>query len=139
MTETTGGDTFGNWASGNEKILTAPPSTMTMDSTDAKIGREMKKRENTAYFLEGTPQKAQRQNTKGTEEITRKTGRGAAALPVVFLTFFLFAFFCAFCVLLLCLLWCAFFTLVLADNLLHGDNFRLHLDVGPDALQSADD
>src|SRR5262249_18365225 len=44
---TVGGEISGYWATGRVNSAMLPPSTMTMDSTEAKIGRLMKKRENT--------------------------------------------------------------------------------------------
>ena len=50
---TVGGVMSGYWAIGSEGIATPPASTMTIDSTAAKIGRSMKKREITsAAFVE---------------------------------------------------------------------------------------
>src|SRR5579884_3756245 len=43
-----GGVICGYWATGSDWIDTAPARVMTIDSTAAKIGRSMKKRENTA-------------------------------------------------------------------------------------------
>src|SRR6266849_9642503 len=48
-----GGVICGYWATGSVGIATNPVRTMTMDSTAAKIGRLMKKRENTAYAQSG--------------------------------------------------------------------------------------
>ena len=52
MTMMLGGVICGYWASGRLKTATAPARVMTIDSTEAKIGRSMKKCENTA-----TPQR----------------------------------------------------------------------------------
>src|SRR5438093_9367937 len=46
-TSTVGGAISGYCASGSVNSATEPPSTITIDSTDAKIGRLMKKLENT--------------------------------------------------------------------------------------------
>src|ERR1043165_2894133 len=46
LTWTVGGVICGYCASGKEKRATPPASVITIDSTDAKIGRSMKKREN---------------------------------------------------------------------------------------------
>src|SRR5437763_917249 len=45
-TSTVGGVISGYCATGNVQTATPPASVMTMDSTEAKIGRSMKKREN---------------------------------------------------------------------------------------------
>src|SRR5262249_39586084 len=45
-TSTVGGAISGYWAIGSVNRAMPPPSTMTIDSTEAKIGRLMKKREN---------------------------------------------------------------------------------------------
>src|SRR5438105_39546 len=45
-TSTVGGVISGYCATGSVKAAMKPPSTVTMDSTEAKIGRLMKKREN---------------------------------------------------------------------------------------------
>ena len=42
-----GGVTGGNWASARVKTATPPASVITIDTTEAKIGRSMKNRENT--------------------------------------------------------------------------------------------
>src|SRR5207244_11729419 len=47
-TSTVGGAISGYWAIGSVNNAMLPPSVMTMDSTEAKIGRLMKKRENTS-------------------------------------------------------------------------------------------
>ena len=52
MTCTVGGVISGYWATGSVKTATAPASVMTIDSTAAKIGRSMKKRENIAASLQ---------------------------------------------------------------------------------------
>src|SRR5258708_20463407 len=46
-TSTVGGAISGYCATGSVNRATVPPSTITIDSTDAKIGRLMKKLENT--------------------------------------------------------------------------------------------
>src|SRR6516162_9750895 len=46
-TSTVGGAISGYCATGRVTRATPPPSVMNMDSTEAKIGRSMKKRENT--------------------------------------------------------------------------------------------
>src|SRR5262249_4551824 len=46
MTLMLGGVIGGYWATGKFTIATAPPRVMTIDNTDAKIGRVMKKWEN---------------------------------------------------------------------------------------------
>src|SRR5712675_2445858 len=46
-TSTVGGAMSGYCATGSVRMAIAPPSTMTMDSTEAKIGRLMKNAENT--------------------------------------------------------------------------------------------
>src|SRR5579871_2893209 len=51
VTTTVGGVTSGYWAIGRLNTATAPARVMTMDSTDAKIGRSMKKREITTAVL----------------------------------------------------------------------------------------
>src|SRR5437588_11748838 len=43
-TSTVGGAISGYWATGNVNSAMLPPRVMTMDSTEAKIGRSMKKR-----------------------------------------------------------------------------------------------
>ena len=48
LTSTVGGVTSGYWATGSDRAATAPASVMTIDSTEAKIGRSMKKCEITA-------------------------------------------------------------------------------------------
>src|SRR6478609_5184340 len=48
-TSTVGGAISGYWATGRVNSAMLPPSTMTIDSTEAKIGRLMKKRENTVF------------------------------------------------------------------------------------------
>src|SRR5271157_1186902 len=45
-TSTVGGVISGYWAMGNTHTAIPPASVMTIDSTEAKIGRWMKKREN---------------------------------------------------------------------------------------------
>src|SRR6516162_2681232 len=45
-TSTVGGVISGYWAIGSVNRATPPPSTITIDSTEAKIGRLMKNREN---------------------------------------------------------------------------------------------
>ena len=50
LTCTVGGVMRGYCASGKENSATPPASVMTMDSTAAKIGRSMKKRENTSLL-----------------------------------------------------------------------------------------
>src|SRR3954469_19704092 len=51
VTTTVGGVTSGYWATGSVTRATAPARVMTMDRTDAKIGRSMKKREITGYLV----------------------------------------------------------------------------------------
>src|SRR5262249_48516847 len=51
-TSTVGGAISGYCASGSVKSATEPPSTITIDSTEAKIGRLMKKLENTSLASE---------------------------------------------------------------------------------------
>src|SRR5207249_5730512 len=46
-TSTVGGVMSGYWATGSVTSATLPAKTITMDRTEAKIGRLMKKRENT--------------------------------------------------------------------------------------------
>ena len=46
MTLMLGGVIGGYWATGRLNTATAPASVMTIDSTEAKIGRSMKKCEN---------------------------------------------------------------------------------------------
>src|ERR1043165_6893357 len=46
-TSTVGGVISGYWATGSVNSAMPPPSTMTIDSTEAKIGLLIKKRENT--------------------------------------------------------------------------------------------
>jgi hypothetical protein len=48
VTDTVGGETCGNCASGRLKAAMPPASVMNTDSTAAKIGRSIKKREITA-------------------------------------------------------------------------------------------
>src|SRR5579859_4317640 len=50
-TSTVGGAISGYCASGNVNSAMVPPNTMTIDSTEAKIGRLMKKLENTTQPL----------------------------------------------------------------------------------------
>src|SRR5262249_20150338 len=45
VTETVGGEMLGNWARGRVKTAMPPARVMTMDSTEAKMGRSVKKRE----------------------------------------------------------------------------------------------
>src|SRR5262249_5478060 len=45
-TSTVGGAISGYWAMGSVNRAMPPPRTMTIDNTEAKIGRLMKKREN---------------------------------------------------------------------------------------------
>ena len=47
VTEIVGGEIIGNCASGKRKTQIAPASVITIDSTEAKIGRSMKNRDNT--------------------------------------------------------------------------------------------
>ena len=51
MTLTLGGEIEGNCASGRLKTAIPPASVIKIDSTEAKIGRSMKNRENTAGCL----------------------------------------------------------------------------------------
>ena len=51
VTWTVGGATCGYWATGKVSTDTAPASTKTIERTEAKIGRSMKKREITAIHL----------------------------------------------------------------------------------------
>ena len=44
--DTVGGEMCGYWARGRLKIDTTPPSVITMEITEAKIGRSMKNRVN---------------------------------------------------------------------------------------------
>ena len=46
---------MGNWASGSTVKEMSPANAITMDSTDAKIGRSMKKREITVVVLVAWP------------------------------------------------------------------------------------
>jgi len=48
VTKTVGGVTSGYWATGSDSAATAPANVITIDSTEAKIGRSMKKCEITA-------------------------------------------------------------------------------------------
>src|SRR6185295_19284407 len=51
VTVTTGGAISGYCAIGSTRIAASPASTMKIESTAAKIGRSMKKRENTLGYL----------------------------------------------------------------------------------------
>jgi hypothetical protein len=50
-----GGVICGYWATGKLTTATAPARVMTMESTDAKIGRSIKKWENMAVVQTGRP------------------------------------------------------------------------------------
>src|SRR5438128_12632676 len=52
-TSTVGGAISGYWAIGKVNSAMPPPKVITMDRTEAKIGRLMKKRENTVTSLGG--------------------------------------------------------------------------------------
>ncbi len=47
---TVGGAISGYWATGRNQTAMPPASVITIDSTEAKIGRKMKKRENTRHL-----------------------------------------------------------------------------------------
>jgi hypothetical protein len=51
-TVTTGGAISGYWAMGRMRIAARPAMTMKMDSTAARIGRSMKKRENMGLYAQ---------------------------------------------------------------------------------------
>src|SRR5688572_12934908 len=70
-TVTTGGAISGYCAIGSTRIAASPAITMKIDSTAAKIGRSMKKRDIMAYrSLKALTQRTQRtQRTKGTASL----------------------------------------------------------------------
>src|SRR5271166_920873 len=62
MTMMLGGVICGYWASGRLNTATAPASVMTMDRTEAKIGRSIKKCENMPLPRKGTPETRRKEN-----------------------------------------------------------------------------
>ncbi len=69
-----GGVICGYWAIGRLKTATPPVRVMMMDTTVAKIGRSMKKRENNFRPLRG-PTSPKRQRGFSTESLARASGR----------------------------------------------------------------
>ena len=76
-----GGATGGNSAIGNASRLTPPASVITIEITDAKIGRWMKNREITALgCLAGAASPRQTMPRAGQWRVARPAGRRLAAV-----------------------------------------------------------